>query len=153
MSEIEIKSIELKADHVFKLFPNPVLSNMVLVDLGNLVDVAANGQVSVHSQCSSWGGDMVAGTDGLLYLITHRKYVFSIDPSSRMTTYMGVIKGLPESFNVNGAAVDQEGRVLMSCSFGNQLYYHLDLETLTAQPAYKEDTKRFVDIFNPIEHF
>ena len=114
----------------------------VLTDLGNLVDVAGNGQVSVHSQCSSWGGDMVAGTDGLLYLITHRKYVFSIDPSSRMTTYMGVIKGLPESFNVNGAAVDQEGRVLMSCSYGNQLYYHLDLETLTAQPAYKEDTKR-----------
>lgn len=114
----------------------------VLVDLGNLVDVAGNGQVSVHSQCSSWGGDMVAGTDGLLYLISHRKYVFSIDPSNRMTTYMGVINGLPENFNVNGAAVDQEGRVLMSCSYGNQPYYHLDLETLTAQPAYKEDTKR-----------
>jgi hypothetical protein len=113
-----------------------------LIDLGNLVDAAGNGQVSVHSQCSSWGGDMVAGTDGLLYLISHRKYVFSIDPATRMATHLGVIKGLPENFNVNGAAVDHEGRVLMSCSFGSQLYYHLDLETLTAQPAYKEDTKR-----------
>ncbi len=114
----------------------------VLVDLGKLVDAVGNGQLSVHNQASSWGGNMVAGTDGLLYLITYRQYVYSIDPASRIATLLGAVKGLPENFNVNGAAVDQEGRVLMTCSFGNQLYYNLDLETLTAQPAYKEDTKR-----------
>ena len=32
-----------------------------LTDLGNLVDAADNGAMSVHSQCNSWGGDVVAG--------------------------------------------------------------------------------------------
>lgn len=92
----------------------------VLTDLGNIVDAATNGAASVHSQCSSWGGDMVAGTDGLLYLITQMRNVYSIDPSTRFATHLGVIKGLPENFTVNGAAADHEGRVIISCSNGYQ---------------------------------
>ncbi len=110
-----------------------------ITDLGNLVDAASNTSVSVHSQCSSWGGDMVAGTDGNLFLISHNRHVFKFDPDERIATYMGVIKGLPEGFHVNGSAADQEGRVIVSCSFGNQPYYYLDLETLDAKLAFSKD--------------
>lgn len=108
----------------------------LLVDLGNIVDAATNGALSVHSQCSSWGGDMVAGTDGLLYLITQMRNVYSIDPATRFATHLGTIKGLPENFTVNGAAADNDGRVLISCSYGNQPYYYLDLTTFKADLAF-----------------
>lgn len=111
----------------------------VITDLGNLVDAAENNSVSIHSQCSSWGGDMVAGTDGNLFVISHNKHVFKFDPDDRIVTYMGAIKGLPDGFHVNGSAADQDGRVIISCSFGNQPYYYLDLETLDAKLAYSKD--------------
>ncbi|NCU04090.1 MAG: T9SS type A sorting domain-containing protein [Chitinophagaceae bacterium] len=112
-----------------------------IVDLGNIVDASSNGAVSVHSQCSSWGGDMVAGTDGLLYLITQRKFVYSIDPATRMATHIGVITGLPENFTVNGAAADGEGRVLISCSTGNLPYYYVDLTSFKADVAFGTDKR------------
>jgi hypothetical protein len=115
-----------------------------LTDMGGLSDAPGNGPVSVHDQNSSWGGDLVAGTDELLYLITYKNHVFSIDPTTRIATYRGVINGLPQNFSVNGAAVDAEGRVLVSCSFGDQAFYQLDLETLAAKPAYK-DNKRTIN--------
>lgn len=113
----------------------------VLVDLGNIVDAATNGTNSVHSQCSSWGGDMVAGTDGLLFLITQMRNVYSIDPATRFATHLGVVKGLPENFTVNGAAADNEGRVLVSCSYGNQPYYYLDLTTFKAELAFGNEKR------------
>ncbi|MBP6687430.1 MAG: hypothetical protein KA160_06195, partial [Lacibacter sp.] len=112
-----------------------------LVDLGNIVDAATNGALSVHSQCSSWGGDMVAGTDGLLYLITQMRNVFSINPSTRFATHLGVIKGLPDNFTVNGAAADSEGRVLISCSYGYQPYYYLNLTTFKADVAFGNERR------------
>ncbi|RXK61507.1 T9SS type A sorting domain-containing protein [Lacibacter luteus] len=112
-----------------------------LTDLGNLVDAAANGAMSVHSQCSSWGGDVVAGTDGLLYLISQRQQVFSIDPETRITTNLGTIKGLPENFTVNGAAVNDEGMILLSCSYGNQPFYQIELDQLQAKLAFTKDQR------------
>ncbi len=111
----------------------------VITDLGNLVDAAENNSVSIHSQCSSWGGDMVAGTDGNLFVISHNKHVFKFDPDERIATFMGTIKGLPDGFHVNGSAADQDGRVIVSCSFGNQPYYYLNLETLDAKMAFSKD--------------
>ena len=112
-----------------------------LTDLGNLVDAADNGAMSVHSQCSSWGGDVVAGTDGLLYLISQRHQVFSIDPATRIATNLGTIKGLPENFTVNGAAVNGEGTILLSCSIGNHAFYQLDLDQLQAKLAFTNEQR------------
>ncbi len=112
-----------------------------LKDLGSLQNANNNAAASVHDQASSWGGDMVAGTDGLLYLITHKKLVYSIDPVTRVATHLGVIKGLPENFTINGAAADEEGRVLITCSYGNQGYYFLDINQLSAEPAFGNEKR------------
>ncbi len=110
-------------------------------DLGALQNAASNAAASVHDQAVSWGGDMVAGTDGLIYLITHKKLVFSIDPVTRVATHLGVIRGLPENFTINGAAADEDGRVLITCSYGNQGYYFLDMNHLSAERAFGNEQR------------
>lgn len=108
-----------------------------ITDLGNLVDAEKNGPLTVHSQCSGWGGDMVAGTDGDLYLFSQRFNVYRIDIKTRVATHLGTIKGLPENYTINGAAADQDGNVLVGCSYGNQSMYYVDIEKLTATVAFK----------------
>lgn len=83
-------------------------------ELGPLVDDSNNGSVSVHNACSSWGGDLIAAATGELYLFTMPQHVFRIHPDTRVATYLGHIKGLPDGFTVNGAAVTDEGKVLLS---------------------------------------
>jgi len=91
------------------------LNKKTLVEpLGTLVDDAKNGNVSVHNQCSSWGGDIVASAKGDLYLFTMRQLVFKIDPNTRVATYLGKISGLDNNFSVNGAAVDESGKIILS---------------------------------------
>jgi hypothetical protein len=84
-------------------------------ELGPLVDADANGSLSVHNRCSGgWGGDMVAGADGKLYLITNTLSVFTIEPETRLATHIGRISGLPADFIVNGAAVNDDGQVVLA---------------------------------------
>ncbi|MCU0333864.1 MAG: T9SS type A sorting domain-containing protein [Chitinophagaceae bacterium] len=85
-------------------------------NLGQLIDDSRNGQQSVHNACNAWGGDMVAGADGKLYLFTMRQQVYKIDPASRVATYLGALKGVDASFSVNGAAVVEDGSVLLASS-------------------------------------
>jgi hypothetical protein len=107
-----------------------------ITDLGNLVDAETNGQLTLHSQSNGWGGDMVAGTDGDLYLFSQRFNVYRVDINTRMATHIGTIKGLPENYTINGVAADQDGNVLVSCSFGNQSMYYVDLDKFTATVAF-----------------
>lgn len=102
------------------LFEFTTGENPVLRDLGPIVDASSNGQMSIHQTCTSFGGDMVAGDDGKLYLFSMRNNIFEIDPKNRITTYLGTIKGLPQSFTSNGAAAMPNGDLLVSSSFGNQ---------------------------------
>jgi hypothetical protein len=106
----------------------------VLKDLGGLIDAASNGQMSVHNQCAGWGGDMVAAEDGSLYLFTQRSHVYKIDTDTRVAKYIGQLKGLPENFTSNGAAVDDNGDVLISCATGNMPLYRVNLKTLDVSP-------------------
>lgn len=85
-----------------------------MTELGALVDDSKNGAISVHNQCSSWGGDVVAAADGDLYLFTMRQNVFRINPATRVATFLGKLTGLDDKFTVNGAAVDDDGKVLLS---------------------------------------
>jgi Secretion system C-terminal sorting domain len=120
-------------NHFFRINPG---AQPQISDLGNLVDAASNGQLTVHSQCSGWGGDMVAGTDGDLYLFSQNYHVFRIDINSRVATHMGTIQGLPENYTINGVAANQEGAILVGCSYGNRPLYIVDLETLSAAVAF-----------------
>lgn len=90
--------------------------NVKMENLGALVDDEKNGQISVHAFCNSWGGDMVAAENGDLYLFTMRQLVFKINPETRVASFVGALKGPDAQFSVNGAAVDEEGRVVLCSS-------------------------------------
>lgn len=86
----------------------------VVEDLGNLLDAESNSGISVHNKCSSWGGDMVADAFGKLVLVSAGHNVFTIDANTRVATFKGTITGLPANFTTNGAAVDEDGNMIVS---------------------------------------
>jgi hypothetical protein len=100
-------------------------------NLGRLYDADDNitAGISVHASCTSWGGDMVAGADGQLYLYTMYQHAFKIDPATRKALYLGKIDGLPGDFTINGAAVLHDGSLLLSSAAIAGKY------ALLAQPA------------------
>jgi hypothetical protein len=112
-------------------------------DLGQLVDAASNGQQSIHSACASFGGDMVTGDDGNIYLITMRNQIYSFHPEKRVAELLGTITGLPQSFTSNGAAANAKGELLVSCSNGNHDCYIVDPHTWEAKPMSTADQKGF----------
>jgi hypothetical protein len=112
-------------------------------DLGRLVDASANGQQSVHSPCASFGGDLVAGDDGYLYLITMRNQIYSFHPQKRIAQLVGSIKGLPQSFTSNGAAANEDGELVLSCSNGDQNCYLVNPKTWEARPLFAEAQKGY----------
>jgi hypothetical protein len=110
----------------------------VIQDLGVLVDNPSN-QVMVRSSCTSWGGDIVAASDGSLYLITGRNHIFKVNISSRKADYVGMIKNLPQEFTSNGASVDEDGNLMVSCgsSMGKNFsaLYKVNMNSFEAQPV------------------
>ena len=107
----------------------------VITDLGAIVDDPSNKDVSIHNSCSSYGGDMIADDDGNLYVFSARNNVFKIDIGSKVATYLGVIKGLPNGFTVNGAAVNDENRVLVASAAAQAgTYFTINMKDLSAAP-------------------
>jgi hypothetical protein len=107
----------------------------VIQDLGVLIDNPKN-QVMVRSSCTSWGGDMVAAADGSLYLITLHNHIFKISLPSKQCDYIGTIKNLPEEYTSNGASVDENGELVISCgtSYGKKFspFYKVKWPSLEA---------------------
>jgi hypothetical protein len=101
-------------------------------DLGALTDAAINTNQSIKSFCANAGGDMVSDNGGNLYLVTATNNVFRISIQDRIATFLGRVKGLPDKFTTNGAAVDEEGRVLLSSSTYDGSWYTVDPLTWTA---------------------
>jgi len=86
--------------------------------LGSLVDDPSNGGISCHNRCSSWGGDMVADDAGNLYMFTAHNMVFKINIETKVATWLGPIKGVPDDFTMNGVVVTDDGNLLA----GSQTY-------------------------------
>lgn len=108
----------------------------VIENLGAVVDDPTNQGISVHNACTSFGGDMIAGNDGKLYILSARNQVFRIDPSTKVATHLGMIQGLPADFSVNGAAVTPDNKILVSSALKTEYYTvsHLNW-TATALPT------------------
>jgi hypothetical protein len=104
----------------------------VITELGALVDDEANGGISIHNKCSSWGGDMLADAFGKLYVISASRNVFVIDIDSRKATFKGTITGLPGNFTTNAAAVNAEGKIVLGSANVFAGYYVADLKDLKA---------------------
>ncbi|MEI6950686.1 T9SS type A sorting domain-containing protein [Paraflavisolibacter sp. H34] len=103
-----------------------------ITQLGALIDDPSNNGVSIHSKCSSYGGDMISDDKGNLYIITARNHVFKVNTDTRVAKSLGNIEGLPADFTANGAVVDAEGNLLVSSAINNSGYYVVDIETLKA---------------------
>ncbi|MEJ7829419.1 MAG: hypothetical protein WKF91_14510 [Segetibacter sp.] len=117
------------ANHLMRFTTN---KKAVITDLGALTDDAANGNFSIHSP-GAYGGDMIAGDKGNLYVITASKTIFKIDPDSKIATYLGTIKGLPGGYSTNGAIVEKGTTIIVSSASSTQGYFKFDLATLQAE--------------------
>src|SRR3954451_9934640 len=69
-----------------------------VTNLGSLLDGKKNGNMSIHAQCSSWGGDMVGDSYGNMYIVTYRNHMYKLNPKTRIVDYLGQLKGLSAEF-------------------------------------------------------
>lgn len=115
-------------------------NNPTITNLGALIDGKKNNGISVHNQCTSWGGDLIGDAFGNLYLITYRNHIFKINTSTRVAEHVGTIKNLPATFTTNGAAVDDEGNVFVSSATQTENYFSINLSTLEAKPIAKTES-------------
>jgi len=108
-------------------------------DLGALTDDGNNGTYSVHNH-AGYGGDMVADGSGNLYLVTGNRNVFKISIASKVATYQGTIKGLPQGFTTNGAMVEEGSKVIVCSSQSTVGYYRFDLVTMQSEKISTSET-------------
>jgi hypothetical protein len=104
----------------------------VITDLGALQDDASNGQMSIHTKTTSWGGDMIADAADNLYVISAFHHVFKVNIQSKAATYIGEIQGLPATFTTNGVVVDDEGKLIVSSANTSEGYYRVDMHSWQA---------------------
>ncbi len=103
-----------------------------ITDMGTLVDASDNKGISIHNSCSSYGGDMIADNDGNLYIFSARNHVFQVNIETKVATHLGTISGLPANFTTNGAAVDNNNRILITSAVDASSLYTVDHKTLAA---------------------
>ena len=107
---------------------------MEVTDLGTIVDDQANNGISIHNSCSSFGGDIIADDEGNLYVFSARNFVFKVNIKSKVATNLGVIKGLPNGFTVNAAAVSAENKIIVASAMASSSFFTVDHSSLTATP-------------------
>jgi len=115
-------------------------NNAVITDLGRLIDGANNGTNSIHNTLTSWGGDMVGDAFGNLYVITMHSAVYKVNTQSLVADYVGSIKGLPNEFTTNGAAVNEDGDLVVSSAIYTASYFKVDIASLNVLGAVKTAT-------------
>lgn len=104
-------------------------------DMGELKDDPRNREMSVLNTCSNLGGDMVADDEGNLYLITASNHVYKIDIKTRLATYLATIEKLPATFTTNGAAINENGNLLVSSAVYTEASFIVDHKSWQASPA------------------
>lgn len=114
-----------------------------VTNLGELIDGKKNGTISIHAQCSSWGGDMVGDAYGNMYIVTYRNHMYKLNPKTRIADYLGQIKGLPDEFTSNGLVVNDDGEMIVSSATQSDNYYKVNISTLEASAINKKEDKVF----------
>jgi hypothetical protein len=111
----------------------------IVEDLGMVIDAPDNKSISVHNKCTSWGGDMVADAFGKLVLVSANHNVFFVDVSTKMASFKGSISGLPANFSTNGAAVDDDGNIVVSSANVFEGLYKVNLKDFSAAKVVSTD--------------
>lgn len=106
----------------------------VIEQLGTLVDDAANGAVSIHNRCTSFGGDMISDDKGNLFILTAGNNVFKVNVETKVAKHLAHIKNLPATFTTNGAVVDGDGNLVISSAVDASSYFVVDTKEWAAKP-------------------
>ncbi len=101
-----------------------------ITDLGAVSDATPIDRISIHHGV---GGDLIADNAGNLYVITAYKNVFKINIETKISTYLGAIKGLPGGYQTNGAVVEEGTKIIVCSATSTEGYYRFDLKTLQAE--------------------
>lgn len=121
-------------------------------DLGTVQDVSGSSEVSLTQMNTGFGGDMVADSDNNFYVFAASGNIFKINSESLSAVFVGKIKGLPENFSLNGAAVNANGKITVA-SAKAQGFFEVNLENLEAKhlnnnlnfPVYDLASRYFVN--------
>lgn len=120
----------------------------VIEDLGTLVDDPANDGQSIHLSCTSFGGDMIADDNGNLLIMTSAQHIFRINIQSKVATHLGLLKGLPVGYSINGMAVTDQNQILVTSAV-QPGYFLIDPSNWTATAwAVKETSWNSSDLAN-----
>jgi hypothetical protein len=122
--------------------------HITITDLGALTDHPENKQVSVHNSCTSFGGDMIADDDGNLFVFSNRTNIFKVDIETKVATYLGNVAGLPATFTINGAAVDNNNQILVTSASDHSNIYAVDSKTWVATASNSTGGWRTADLAN-----
>lgn len=123
-------------------------NNHHIRNLGSLVNAPQN-TVSVHEVCNSYGGDIIAADNNLIYLVTSRNHVFKIKIGTKVATYLGTITGLSQNFTTSGTAVDyRNNRVVVGSAIDGSDIYTVDFKTLVAVRLHSPNPWHSSDLAN-----
>jgi hypothetical protein len=103
-------------------------------NIESLGPVAGFENADVLAGENSWGGDMIADTEGNLIVFSAKGHVFRVNTTTRQANFIGQLQNMPEQFVVSGAAVQEDGSILISSSGGavrSAILHSLDLLKLT----------------------
>jgi hypothetical protein len=107
---------------------------ITITDLGRIADDQSNTTVSIHSSCSSYGGDMVADDDGNLYVFSARNHVFRINTETKVATHLAIVECLPNGYSINGAAVTANNKIVVASAATASALYEIDTRNWIASP-------------------
>lgn len=114
-------------------------------DLGIITDDASNGKNSFTLMETGFGGDMIADAENNFYVFSASGNVFRIATAELKAKFIGKITGIPESYSVNGAAVNAKGKVVIASAKGGSLY-EVDLKTLQATQMQGQENLHIYDL-------
>ncbi|MBI1780177.1 MAG: T9SS type A sorting domain-containing protein [Sphingobacteriales bacterium] len=98
--------------------------NVTITDLGSVVSEKNNNVI--NNACGGWGGDMVADTKGNLYVISSNHNLFKVNIETRVAGFITQISGIPAEHTVNGAAVDDDGMLVLGSANTADAFYKVN---------------------------
>lgn len=114
-------------------------------DLGIIMDDASNGKNSFTLMETGFGGDMIADADNNFYVFSASGNVFKVSTKEMNAKFMGKITGIPDTYSVNGSAVNSRGKVVIASAKGAPLY-EVDLNTLQAKQLPGQENLHIYDL-------
>lgn len=104
-------------------------------DLGEVTNDKSNGENKLQIMTIGFGGDMVADANNNFYIFSASGNVFKFNLQDKNAKFIGKVTGLPENYSLNGAAVNEQGNIVVGSAKGGEMYA-LGMDNLVAKPIF-----------------